>query len=123
MTDLIAVIGPGKGTWKLVGDIIRLGGFGRVILVSDSMGKQKFLPPTECDWIVCDFSLPAIRLVDVFEAELKKRLRGEEIGLHFISGAGNEHMALMAAVMRLGISFRLVAFVNHRLVDLAFPAA
>jgi len=31
------------------------------------------------------------------------------VGVNFISGAGKEHMALVSALMKLGVGFRLMA--------------
>ena len=33
----------------------------------------------------------------------------EEVGLNFISGTGKEHMALLSAVLKLGIGIRFFA--------------
>ena len=45
--------------------------------------------------------------------ELKEKLTGKikgiEVAVNFVSGEGKEHMALMSALLKLGIGVRFVA--------------
>ena len=41
--------------------------------------------------------------------KLSGRIGFGEVGLNIVSGSGKEHMAVLSAVMKLGVGYRLVA--------------
>ena len=47
-------------------------------------------------------------LIEKIKNALKGRISGLEIALNLYSGEGKEHMAILAALIQLGIGFRLV---------------
>ena len=57
-------------------------------------------------------------LEDEIYAALKSRIKDSEAGINFISGTGKEHMALMGAIMKLGIGFRLVALTKEGIEEI-----
>ena len=40
---------------------------------------------------------------------LKGKIKDTEVEVNFISGAGKEHMAIMGALLKLGVGIRLMA--------------
>ncbi len=50
--------------------------------------------------------------------QLKAKVKGEEVGLNLVSGTGKEHMALMSAVLKLGVGVRLVALTKDGVKEL-----
>ena len=49
---------------------------------------------------------------EIIISGLKDKLNGE-VGLNFISGVGKEHMALLGALIKLGIGFRMIVSNNE----------
>ena len=45
--------------------------------------------------------------------KLKEKISGIEVGLNIVSGSGKEHMALISALLKLGIGIRLVALTSN----------
>ncbi|HLD72473.1 MAG TPA: hypothetical protein VJA23_02725 [Candidatus Nanoarchaeia archaeon] len=115
MPTLIACLSSGKGSWSEVSKIIAQGGWNKVFLITNAFGKEKFQPAANTELIVINDFLEIPDLVK----EIKKNLQGKivdfEIALNLISGAGKEHMAVLEAVLELGLNFRLVGLKNGNL--------
>lgn len=111
MAYLIAVLGAGKGTWGHVSQLIRQGSFEKVILVTNQFGKEKFTPDLNTALLVANFDQP----IPILKEELKQKLQpmlqslmDTDVALNLVSGNGPEHMALLSAVIGLGLGIRLV---------------
>ena len=111
MAYLIAVLGAGKGTWGHVSKLIRQGNFEKVILVTNQFGKEKFTPDKNTELLVANFDQPILALREELKQKLQPMLQNlmdTDIALNFVSGNGPEHMALLSAVIGLGLGIRLV---------------
>lgn len=108
MTQLVTILGSGQGSWAHVAKLINQGGFDEVVLITNDFGKDKFTPDTDTSLVVIDFNQPAHVLLDIFIKELRPILKGTEVALNMISGGGPEHMALLSALLKLGLGIRLV---------------
>ncbi len=82
----------------------------RVFLLANEFAQQHYTPNgTNVELIPVN----SLQELPVLVQEIKRSLQGKvadfEVGLNFISGTGKEHMAVLEAVMQLGLNFRLVA--------------
>lgn len=109
MTELIVCLSTGKGTWGHVSRLIQDGGWEKVFLVTNAFGKENFTSEKDSEFIVVDPNKGLAELRDDIYNQLKDKVKGAEIGLNLVSGTGKEHMALVSAVLRLGVGIRLVA--------------
>jgi len=107
MADLIAVLSTGKGTWGHVNGLINGEEWDKIYLLTNDFGKDTFKANEKTELIVLNFNAKVEELVKEMEEKLKDKISGE-VGVNFISGAGKEHMALVSALMKLGIGFRLL---------------
>ena len=107
MTDLIAFLSTGKGTWGHVSGLIKGENWDKVYLLTNDFGKEKFTAEENTELIVVDSNASAEELRDEIAKILKDKVK-DEIAVNFISGSGKEHMALIAALMKSGIGFRFV---------------
>jgi len=109
MAILIACLSVGKGTWGHVNRLIEDGEWDKVFLITNEFGKENFNFNEKTEAIVINFknSLEGIR--DEIVDKLKEKIKDSEVALNFISGEGKEHMALVSAILRLGISIKFVA--------------
>lgn len=121
MTELIAILSTGKGTWSNVSKIIQDGGFSKVFIITNDFGSQNFTKRDNMEIIVVNFDKPLKELSNDMVAALKDKVSGIETGINFISGAGKEHMALLAAVMKLGLNFRLIILTEQGKIDEVNP--
>jgi hypothetical protein len=111
MTYLIAMLGTGKGTWAQVSALIRQGGFERVILITNQFGKEHFTPAQNTTLVTANLEAPLPILRDELIAALTPLLANlldTDVALNVVSGEGTQHMALLAAILRLGLGIRLV---------------
>ena len=108
MTELIACLSAGKGTWTHVKSLMQKEDWEKVFLVTNQFGRENFRAEKEAIFITLDFNKDINSLVSDIKNSLKGKISGLEVALSIVSGEGKEHMALLAALMQLGIGFRLV---------------
>jgi hypothetical protein len=107
MTDLIAFLSTGKGSWGHVSGLINGEEWDKIYLLTNDFGKEKFQPNEKTELFVCNFNAGAEELAKEIQDKLKDKISGE-VAVNFISGAGKEHMALISALMKMGVGFRLM---------------
>ena len=116
MAVLIASLGPGKGTWTELRNIMAQESWEKTYLVTNAFGKQNFA--ADAEFIIVDDQLPADALVFEITNQLKGKIRDTDAALNLSSGNGNVHMAILAALLKLGLGIRLVGLVNGRVEEL-----
>ncbi len=70
--------------------------------------------PSSAELVVVDFFQETSSLVGDIKKHLQGKISDFEIALNFASGSGKEHMAILEAVMELGLNFRLVTLKNNQ---------
>lgn len=106
MTDLIACLSTGKGTWAEVNTLIQCENWERVFLITNAFGKENF--KGEGTLIVIDQNKSLYELAKDIKTALQDCRLSHEVALNFSSGIGKEHMALLCALLGLGVGIRLV---------------
>tara|TARA_Y100000034_G_C6773099_1_gene345010 strand:+ start:393 stop:737 length:345 start_codon:yes stop_codon:yes gene_type:complete len=104
---LISCLSTGKGTWGHVNRLIEEGNFGKTILITNEFGKENF-SNKEAELIIVNTSQGLNEMRDEILSKLKGNVEGE-VAVNFVSGTGKEHMALISALLKLGVGIRLVA--------------
>lgn len=121
MGILIACLTTGKGSWAQVSDLISGADWKKVYLVTNEFGKNKFSHKKNFVFVTInlDDSLEIMRDKIIYDL---KDLRGEigfnDVALNFSSGSGKEHMAILSAILKLGVGLRLVDVKNKEVVNL-----
>ena len=109
MTQLIACLSTGKGTWGHVSRLIEDGKWDSVLLITNDYGKENFNKNEKTELIAINLEQGLRELREDLKKQLKGKIKGSEVAVNFISGTGKEHMALVAALLQLGIGIRLIA--------------
>lgn len=109
MTELIACLSTGKGTWGHVSRLMQDGKWDKVFLITNDYGKENFNKDDKTELIAINLNQGIKELRDEILNNLKGKIKSAEVALNVISGMGREHMALISALLKLGIGFRLVA--------------
>ncbi len=117
MTNLIAFLTTGKGTWGHVNGLTNSEEWDKVYLLTNDFGKEKFTANEKTELIVLDMNGSAEEIRDGIVKNLKDKVSGE-VGVNFISGTGKEHMALMSALIKLGVGFRFVVSTQEGVKEL-----
>lgn len=117
MVDLIACLGSGKGSWQEVFGIINKGKWDKVYLITDKFWQERVKTKKEnMKLVVVDSNNGVKEIIKQIKEQLEGKINGLEIGLNLISGTGKEHMAIIQAVMELGLNFRLVGLRNQEIL-------
>ena len=107
MTDLIAFLSTGKGTWGHISGLIKGEKWDKVYLLTNDFGKEKFTAEENTELIIINSNASEEELRDEIAKILKEKVK-DEIAVNFISGSGKEHMALIGALMKSGVGFRFM---------------
>jgi hypothetical protein len=118
MTTLVACLSTGKGSWAEVTRLIRQASWEKVILVTNEFGKEKFILPERGEFVLINPDENPVALAEHIRKGLSGRITGTEVALNFTSGSGNEHQAMLAAVLKLGFGVRLVVPGERDVVEL-----
>ncbi len=121
MTSLVALLSTGKGTWSHVVQIIEKEEWSQIILVTNEFGKQRFAErfgtKENSQIIVVDLRKPAGELVkDIYE-KICGKVKGLEVAVNISSGTGQEHMALISALIHAGLGIRFVDIVDEKVQE------
>ena len=118
MTDLITCLSVGKGTWNEVRNVIEKEKWRKVFIITNEFGKQKYAPVRDTEFIVVDARRSLTELIDAVKEGIGDKVDGTEVGLNITSGSGKEHMAILGAIIKSGLSFRLVALDSDKLMHI-----
>lgn len=108
MTSLIACLSTGKGTWGHVSRLIEDEKWDKVFLITNEFGKENFQNTKNTELIIIDSNKGLKELQKDIVDQLKDKIEGE-VALNIVSGTGKEHMALLSALLKLGLGIRLIA--------------
>ena len=108
MTTLIACLSTGKGTWSTVARLIDSADWEKVILITP-FAKDRFKADgKKVEVIQFNENVSMDELIKFLVDELAKRIVGIEVAVNLTSGSGYEHMALLSALIKLGVGIRFV---------------
>ena len=62
--------------------------------------------------------LEIFEMVEQIKTQFQGKITDFEVGLNVVSGTGKEHMAVLEAVMELGLNFRLITVNNGQVETL-----
>jgi hypothetical protein len=118
MADLIACISTGKGTWGHVQKIIEAQPWRKIFLITNKYASENFRFPENAEQITID----PVKPIPEIEADIKKQLEDKimdtQVAVNFVSGEGKEHMALLSALLKLGLGIRLMALTKDGVKEL-----
>ena len=118
MTELIAYLSTGKGTWGHVAGLISKDEFEKVYLLTNEFGKENFNANEKTELLVINSNDDYEKLRDQILESIKSKVKGTEVAINFISGSGKEHMALISALMKSGLGFRIVVSDKEEIKEL-----
>ena len=118
MPTLIACLSTGKGTWTEVSKIAQSQEWNKVFLITNQFGKENYTPGKNTELILVDSfpDTPTTIITEQVKKQLKDKIADFEVALNLASGSGKEHMAILEAVLQMGLNFRLIA-VNKGAVE------
>ena len=113
MTDLIACLSTGKGTWAHVFRLIEEHEWDNIFLITNEFGKEKFQPKKQVEYILINSNRFLPELTEDIKSQLKEKINPTDVAVNLISGSGKEHMAILSALLKLGLGIRLIALTTN----------
>ncbi len=119
MPTLIASLSTGKGTWTEVSRIIQTQPWTKIFLITNQFGVENFTSkPVTAEFVLIDPNQEVGLITERIVGQLRGKIDDFEIALNMVSGSGKEHMAIVEAVLELGLNFRLITVVNNQVETL-----
>ena len=117
MTYLVACLGSKGPHWDYLRKLIDSEAWEAVFIVCGPDGNE-FTSTKKLSFIFADSKLPLSELSRNIQQGLKDKIIDTEVAVNFVLGTGKEHMALISAVIKLGLGIRLVAYSNEGVVEI-----
>lgn len=108
MTELVVCLSSGKGSVEYIDKLIKQESWEKVFLITDLSNKNKIEKTENLEIVEVDFSKPSPYLRDDIVSQLRRKIRGMEVAVNIVSGTGKEHMAIISALLRIGVAIRFV---------------
>lgn len=118
MTELIACLSTGKGTWGHVARLLQDQRWGKVYLLTNEYGKENFHTSNNVELVTINENMGIKELRDDIKVKLQSKITGSEVAVNFISGSGKEHMTLVSALLQLGVAIRFVALTKDGIEEI-----
>ena len=118
MTDLIACLSSNEKSWRHIERLVKEQDWNGIFLITDDFGKKNFKSPKEIKFVVVDFKKPVFELIQDIKKGLNGKITDLEVALNLVSGSGKEHMAILSALLKLGVGVRLMAVTKEGVKEL-----
>lgn len=109
MTDLIACLSSGEKSRAHVERLVKEQDWNSIFLITTDFGRKNFKADKKVEFVVVDFQKPVFQLIEDIRKGLQGKINDFEVALNLVSGNGKEHMAILSALLKLGIGIRLMA--------------
>ncbi|MFW6272703.1 MAG: hypothetical protein ACOC2U_02850 [bacterium] len=107
MTDLIINLTDSVGL-KHLGSLVEKNEWDNIFILTNEEMMSKFNPNKEVNMVLINSKQPTEKITQDILKFLKGQIKGFEVAVNFFSGSGKEHMALVSALIKMGLGFRLV---------------
>ncbi len=108
MAILIVALSTGKGTWAEVSRLIGMEQWSKIVIIGNSFAKDNFQKSVNSEFIEIDTMRPLLSIKKTIIDSLKGKIEGPEVLLNLTSGTGREHMAILSALLSIGLGIRFV---------------
>ena len=111
MVSLIACLGYEKGTIAHVAEVIKQEQWDKIFVITDK--KTDELKNKNIEFIIINPNQYLKEMAEEIKNKLQDKIDDIEIALNIISGSGKSHMAILSALLKLGLGIRLVALTKQ----------
>jgi len=109
MTDLVACLGTGKGTWTGVLKLINKLEFENIFLVVNQWTMENLkIKKDNLQFVLINSDDNTSKIRDSIIKQMEGKVKGFEVAVNIDSGTGKEHTALITALIKLGLALRFV---------------
>ncbi|MBI2133728.1 hypothetical protein HYU11_03540 [Candidatus Woesearchaeota archaeon] len=108
MTDLVACLGTDPKLWNYIEKLTQGENWDNIHLIC-STDSSSFSSKKKISIIQIDLKTPLPQLTSQIRNNMDGKINDTEIAVNLALGAGKEHMAVLSALIKLGLGIRLVA--------------
>jgi hypothetical protein len=120
MTDLVACIGTGKGTWTGVLKLANRQEFEKVFLVANAWTKDTLkMNKSNITFVLINSDDKTTAIRDSIIKQLQGKISAFEVAVNIDSGTGKEHTALLTALIQMGLALRFVVFEGDSMEEIS----
>lgn len=112
MTTLIACLGNEKGTREHVVEIVNKEKWDKVFIICENKPND-FSDKNQIDYCIINSGLILKDLAEEIICKLQNKVNDIEVAINLVSGSGKLHMALLSALLKLGLGIRLIALTKE----------
>ena|SRR3989344_5365251 len=116
MTDLVACMTDEKGA-SHVSSLVKNHDWNKIFLITNG-SNISFSSDKKIEFVPVDFTKPVVDVIEIIRRSLSGRISDFEVALNLVSGSGKEHMAILAALLKLGVGVRLMAITKEGVREL-----
>lgn len=117
MAILVTCFAPGKGPQEYLGKLIAQEDWQNVFVISNVAANERF-SEKKYELVVIDEQKSVPELVDVLKNALRNKIADTEVCLNMVCGSGKMHMAILASIIKLGLSIRLFVLTNEGIKEI-----
>jgi len=117
VTDLIACLSTGKGTWLEVSKLMKSADWSHIYLIAPKFSMEKFTHDKKFEFVEINPDGETEDMKKAIVEQLKNKL-DIDTAISIASGSGKEHMAVISAAMSLGAGIRLVSLKNNYMAEI-----
>ncbi len=118
MTSLIACLSSGKGTRAHVKKVMEAINWDKIFLITNKQWEEEFKKTKNTEFIMIDTRKTITEMAEEIKKALEEKIKDFEVALNIVSGEGREHMALISALLKLGLGIRLVALTKKGVMEI-----
>ena len=118
MTELVAFLSSEEKNWGHIARLTDEHDWERIFLVTNEIGKNNFKSKKNVEFVIIDSQKPVFELIEDIKKELRGKITDMEVALNLVCGSGKEHMALLSALLKLGVGIRLIAVTKDGVKEL-----
>ena len=107
MTDHIVCL-TNKTGMNHIKELIDKNSWEKVIVITTEEMAGVFNPQNEVNMFIINSAMTTKELAADLIQKLKGNVNGMEVALNLFSGTGKEHMAILSALLKIGMGIRLV---------------
>ena len=108
MTSLIASLGKDPATIAHVNEVIKKQDWEKIYIITETT-PNSIIKKDNIEFIIINSNQILEQLAENIRLKLKEKITDLEIALNLVSGNGKLHMAVLSALLKLGLGIRLVA--------------
>jgi hypothetical protein len=116
MTSLIASLGTERPTIAHVNEIIKRENWEKIYLISEA--KHDEIKADNVEYILINQNMILSDLAEFIRKKLTGKINDLEVAVNIISGTGKINMAVLSAVLKLGLGIRLIALTKEGIKEI-----